>query len=78
MRKTGSTNRITWVLVGLSLAVVLFAVALLTELGQLLNLPSSWLYAIHPHLGWASVLLVLVALYIVFRHIRYNFMSRAW
>jgi hypothetical protein len=76
MPKTGSTNRITWVLVGLSLAVALFGVALFTELGQLLNLPSSWLYTIHPHLGWASVLLVLVALYIVFRHIRYDFMSR--
>lgn len=76
MHKTGSTNRMTWALVGLSLAVTMFAVALFTELGQLLNLPSSWLYAVHPHLGWASVLLLLVALYVVFRHVRNDFMNR--
>jgi len=76
MDNTGFTDRITWALVGLSLAVALFAMALFTELGQLLNLPSSWLYAAHPHLGWASVLLLLVALYVVFRHLRHNFLSR--
>ena len=76
MRNTGFTDRTTWALVGLSLGAALFAVALFTELGQLLNLPSSWLYATHPHLGWASVLLLLVALYVVFRHVRYDFMSR--
>jgi len=76
LSNTGSTNRLVWALVGLSLAVALFAVALFTELGQLLNLPSNWLYAIHPHLGWASVIILLVALYVVFRHVRYNFMSR--
>lgn len=76
MRNTGHTNRLAWVLVGLSLAVALFGVALFTELGQLLNLPSSWLYAIHPHLGWISVLLLLVVVYIVFQHFRDEFMSR--
>ena len=76
MRNTGSTDRITRALVGLSLVWALFAVALFTELGQLLNLPSSWLYAIHPHLGWTSVLLLMVALYVVLRHVRYSFTSR--
>jgi len=76
MSKTGLTDQITWTIIGLSLSVALFAVALFTELGQLLNLPSSWLYAIHPHLGWTSVLLLMVTLYIVFRHVRYNFISR--
>ena len=64
MSNTGLTDRFTWALIGLSIVVVLFAVALFTELGQLLNLPSSWLYAIHPHLGWTSVLLLMVTLYI--------------
>ena len=76
MRNTGASNHITWSLVGLSLAVALFAVALFTELGQLLNLPSSWLYATHPHLGWISVLLLLATLYVVFQHMRSDFMSR--
>jgi hypothetical protein len=76
MQNNGIINHITWTLVGLSLAIALFGVALFTELGQLLNLPSNWLYAIHPYLGWASVLLLLVAMYVVFRHIRYDFMSR--
>jgi len=66
---------LVWVLVGLSLAVALFGVTLFTELGQLLNLPSSWLYSIYPYLGWGSVLLLLVALYVVFQHNRYGFMS---
>jgi hypothetical protein len=76
MRNSEYSNHITWLLVGLSLAVALFAVALFTELGQVLNLPSSWLYATHPHLGWISVLLLLAALYVLFQHMRYDFMSR--
>ena len=68
--------RVTWALVGLSLAVALFGVALFTELGQMLNLPSEWLYAAHPQLGWISVILFLVALFVGFQHITSDFMSR--
>ena len=70
------TDRITWVLVGVSLTAAFFAVVLFTELGQLLDLPSSWLYATYPHLGWGSAVLILVALYVLFRHLRHDFMSR--
>ena len=78
MHNAGFTNRITWVLIALSLAVASFAVALFTELGQMLNLPSRWLYTTYPHLGWVSVVLLLVAVYVFFRHVQHHFMSRRW
>ena len=40
-------EKILWVLVVLSVAAGLFGSVLFTELGQLLNLPSSWLYAVY-------------------------------
>jgi len=44
MPQTVVSSRFAWILIGLSLAAGLFGVALFTELGQLLNFPSSWLY----------------------------------
>ena len=57
MTSKPAVSGLAWVLVGLSLTVALFGVTLFTKLGQLLNLPSSWLYAIHPYLGWGSLVL---------------------
>ncbi|MEA3411610.1 MAG: DUF3179 domain-containing (seleno)protein [Pseudomonadota bacterium] len=76
MSNSGVPDRVTWVLVALSLAVALFLVALFTELGQLMNLPSSWLYAAYPYLGTISIVLMVVAAYVLFRHLRGGFMSR--
>jgi len=59
-----------WVLIGLSLTAGAFGVILFTELGQLLNLPSSWLYALHPNLGWISILLVIAVLLVLYLHFR--------
>ena len=55
---------------GLTLAIGAFGVALFTELGQLMNLPSGWLYAIHPNLGWISAILVAVVLVVLVVHVR--------
>jgi hypothetical protein len=55
---------------GLTLVIGAFGVALFTELGQLMNLPSGWLYAIHPNLGWISAILVAVVLIVLVVHVR--------
>ena len=67
---------VTWILVGLSLAIAFFGVVLFTELGQMLNLPSAWLYGTYPYLGPVSVVLVLVALYVLYRYLRGRLMGR--
>ena len=66
---------ITWALVALSLAAGLFGTVLFTELGQLLNLPSTWLYNVYPYLGRVSIILVVVALYVLIQHFRLGVMS---
>ena len=76
MSQTAVSSRFAWILIGLSLAAGAFGVVLFTELGQLLNLPSSWLYAVHPNLGWISVLLVIVALFILYLHFRHHLLDR--
>ena len=75
MFSASSSPRFLCVLIGLSLAVGAFGVALFTELGQLLNLPSNWLYAVHPNLGCISALLVVV-LFILYHHFRNRLLSR--
>ncbi|MCU7835658.1 MAG: hypothetical protein KZQ83_10470 [gamma proteobacterium symbiont of Taylorina sp.] len=74
--ETKSNMNITWFLVVLSTASGIFGVTLFTELGQLLNLPSTWLYAIHPNLTWISILLVIVALYVLYQYFNSKFMSK--
>ena len=69
------STKITWILVGISLFAGIFLVLLFTELGQLLNLPSEWLYAIHPNLGWISILMVIAALFVLYQHFSSKFLS---
>ena len=69
-------EKILWVLVVLSVAAGLFGSVLFTELGQLLNLPSSWLYAVYPNLGWASIVIAAMALVVLFQHIRQGVLGR--
>lgn len=76
MSQTVISSRFAWILIGLSLAAGLFGVVLFTELAQLLDLPSSWLYAVHPNLGWISVLLVIVVLFILYLHFRHQLLGR--
>ena len=70
-------SRIAWALVALSLLAGAFGVVLFTELGQLLNLPSSWLYAVHPNLGWISVVLVIIVLFVLYLHFRNRLLGRS-
>ena len=69
-------EKILWVLVVLSVAAGLFGSVLFTELGQLLNLPSSWLYAVYPNLGWASIVIAAMALVVLYQHIRQDVLGR--
>lgn len=73
---THTSDKLIWLVMVLSLAAGLFGVTLFTELGQLLNLPSNWLYAIYPQLGWLSVLIVICALYVLYQHLKHGKMSR--
>lgn len=66
---------ITWVLVALSLAAGLFGTVLFTELGQLLNLPSKWLYAVYPYLGKVSIVLIAIAVFVIIQQFRLGVMS---
>ncbi len=65
-----------WVLMFLTLAAGVFSSTLFTELGQFLNLPSTWLYAVYPNLGWASVLVSIVALCVFCLNYRHNLIDR--
>ena len=76
MTESRSIDKFTWVLIVVSLAAGLFGSVLFTELGQLLNLPSTWLYKVYPHLGWVSVLVTLCALYVLFQHFKNGILSR--
>ena len=66
---------ITWALVALSLVAGIFGTVLFTELGQLLKLPSNWLYAVYPYLGKVSIVLIVVAVYVLIQHFRLGVMS---
>ena len=76
MSSTRNSEKLVWILMALSLAAGLFGSILFTELGQLLNLPSTWLYKVYPHLGWVSVLVALCALYVLFQHFKNGILSR--
>jgi len=67
---------IMWVLIAITLAAGAFSSVLFTELGQFLNLPSTWLYAVYPNLGWASVLVAIAAACVVYLNSRYKLMDR--
>ena len=75
MRSNNITVYITWILAALSLAAGIFGTVLFTELGQLLNLPSNWLYAVYPYLGKVSTVLIAVAVYVIIQHFRLGIMS---
>ena len=68
--------KIIWAVIALSLAAGLFGVVLFTELGQFLNLPSEWLYAVYPNLGWASVLVGIAALFVLYLNFRHKLLNR--
>ena len=70
-----SLKNIMRVLIALTLAAGAFSSILFTELGQFLNLPSSWLYAVYPNLGWASVLVVILCLIVLFLQYRYKLLD---
>ena len=70
------STRIAWGLVILTLLVGVFTSVLYTELGQLLNMPSAWLYSLYPYLGLGSIIIVVIVLYILFLHFRFGFMRR--
>lgn len=53
------------ILMLLTAACGLFLMALFTELGQLLNLPSDWFYAVFPSLSAMSVIILLVAIVVI-------------
>lgn len=69
-------KNIIWALIILTLAAGAFSSVLFTELGQFLNLPSSWLYAVYPNLGWASVVVAIAAVCVVYLSFRYTLMDR--
>ncbi len=60
----------------LSVAAGIFGSVLFTEVGQMLNLPSDWLYAVYPHLGWVSILVFVIALYVLAQHFRSGLLRR--
>ena len=71
----GST-KIIKILMALTVAAGLFGSVLFTELGQFLNLPSSWLYAVYPQIGWVSILVAVIALYVLVVHLLQGMLSR--
>jgi len=77
MSDTQGVKKVIWILMALSLAAGLFGSILFTELGQLLNLPSSWLYVIYPHLGWVSILVGVIALFVLVQHFRHGLLQRS-
>ena len=77
MSDTQGVKKAIWILMALSLAAGLFGSILFTELGQLLNLPSSWLYVIYPHLGWISILVGVIALFVLVQHFRHGLLQRS-
>lgn len=60
----------------LTLAGGAFTSLLFTEFGQLLNMPSRWLYAVYPLLGPASLVATAIALGILYCHLRYRIIGR--
>lgn len=76
MTRLTTSSPFSWLLVGLSLAVALFFLALFTELGQLMNLPSDWLYASYPWLGVISIVLLVVGALVLYRHFSVGALSR--
>jgi hypothetical protein len=76
MTKSVRSDPLALGVVFLTLALGAFASALYTELGQVANLPSRWLYAVYPHLGWASTLVGVAALFVLYRHLRHGFAGR--
>jgi hypothetical protein len=76
MSDTQFSLKVTWLLMLLSLAAGIFSSILFTELGQLLNMPSEWLYGLYPHLGWTSAIVIAIVLYVLFQHFHHKIMSR--
>ena len=76
MSRSNRSVRVAWTLMILSFATAAVGVALFTELGQMLNLPSEWLYGVHPHLGWISGLVALVVLIVLYLHFAKEMLGR--
>lgn len=78
MSEPRTPNLITLALIVITLAAGIFSSILFTELGQFLNLPSSWLYTVYPNLGWASMLVAISCLIVIYLHFRYNTIKRGF
>ena len=76
MTQTARSDPLALTVVALTLAAGAFASVLYTEIGQMADLPSSWLYAVYPHLGLASMLVGIAALFVLYRHLRRGFAGR--
>ena len=76
MTDTQGNTKFLWILMALSVAAGIFGSVLFTEVGQILNLPSDWLYAVYPHLGWVSILVFVIALYVLAQHFRSGLLRR--
>lgn len=76
MPQEQSSRTVIYLLIALTLATGLFGCVLFTELGQLLNLPSNWLYAVYPNLGWISILVAILAGIVVYLNRRDGLIRR--
>ena len=76
MSGTQSNIKIIWILIALTMALGLFGSVLFTEAGQVINLPSSWLYAVYPTIGWVSILVAVIALYVLVIHLSQGVLKR--
>ena len=76
MTDTQGNTKILWILMALTVAAGLFGSVLFTEAGQIINLPSSWLYAVYPTIGWVSILVAVIVLYVLVQHLSQGVLQR--
>ena len=76
MSNAQGNTKVIWILMALTVAAGLFGSVLFTELGQFANLPSTWLYAVYPHIGWVSILVGIVALFVLVVHLSQGMLQR--
>ena len=77
MTQEQSYRKSIYLLIALTLVAGIFGCVLFTELGQLLNLPSDWLYAAYPNLGLISTLLAILAGVVVYLNSQGRLMRRS-
>ena len=76
MSDTQGNTKTLKILMALTVAAGLFDSVLFTEASQLINLPSNWIYAVYPYIGWVSVLIGVIALYVLAQHFRQGVFQR--